>query len=644
MSGKKADRLIKVSFEPEAVEKETSVGPTVLEVAQRAKVDIYSPCGGQGLCGRCLVRVDGDFERLAPPPPHLDRELGYVLACKSMPTGDVTVTVPPGSRTDAAQILEESREGLVELSPIVRKVYMELPEPTVSDNLCDLMRIARQLGLGLAELRAPLPVLRGISETLRNAEWKVTGTASLGPKPHRLIRLEPGDTSGKQYGMALDIGTTTVVGKLISLQDGSNITSAARENAQIPFGEDVIARINHANENEDGLEQLMLAVRGTIDEIIQELVDESGVDRDDIIAASIAGNTVMEHLYLGVSPSTIRLEPYVSTFCRLAGLKPMEVDMPIFPQTNVLVMPSRAGFVGGDITADVLACGMHKRDEIALMIDVGTNGEVVLGNKDWLMACSCSAGPAFEGGEVLHGMRASRGAIERVQFVEGFPKYQIIGDAKPVGICGSGLIDLAAEMFFNEIIDRGGNIIADTDPRVTLFDTLFEDAYGKGYILADEEESGTGEPVFIMESEIKNLIRTKAAMYAACSVLVNQAGITFDDLDRIYISGGFGRYLDSRKSRMLGLLPDVEEWKYEFIGNGSLEGARLALLSNVARSESHAIFENMTYIELSVSAAFMDEFTSAMFIPHTDLERFPSVQDALRNKEASPQGPRGKVD
>ncbi len=644
MSGKKVDRLIKVSFEPEAVEKETSIGPTVLEVAQRAKVDIYSPCGGQGLCGRCLVHVDGDFERLAPPPPHLDRELGYVLACKSMPTGDVTVTVPPSSRTDAAQILEESREGLVELSPIVRKVYMELSEPTVSDNLCDLMRIARHLGLGLAELRAPLPVLRGISETLRNAEWKVTGTASLGPKPHRLIRLEPGDTSGKQYGMALDIGTTTVVGKLISLQDGSNITSAARENAQIPFGEDVIARINHANENEDGLEQLMLAVRGTIDEIIQELVDESGVDRDDIIAASMAGNTVMEHLYLGVSPSNIRLEPYIPTFCRLAGLKPMEVDMPIFPQTNILVMPSRAGFVGGDITADVLACGMHKRDEIALMIDVGTNGEVVLGNKDWLMACSCSAGPAFEGGEVLHGMRASRGAIERVQFVGGSPKYQIIGDAKPVGICGSGLIDLAAEMFFNEIIDRGGNIIADTDPRVTLFDTLFEDAYGKGYILADGKESGTGEPVFIMESEIKNLIRTKAAMYAACSVLVNQAGITFDDLDRIYISGGFGRYLDSRKSRMLGLLPDVEEWKYEFIGNGSLEGARLALLSNVARSESHAIFENMTYIELSVSAAFMDEFTSAMFIPHTDLERFPSVQDALRNKEASPQGPRGKVD
>ncbi|MCK5251952.1 MAG: 2Fe-2S iron-sulfur cluster binding domain-containing protein, partial [Thermoplasmata archaeon] len=267
MSGKEDGRTIKVSFEPEAVEKETSAGSTVLEIAQRAKVDIYSPCGGQGLCGRCLVRVDGDFQRLAPPPPHVDPGLGLTLACKSRPTGDVTVTVPPGSRTDAAQILEESREGIVELSPIVKKVHMELPKPTVADNICDLMRISRGLGLGMAELRAPLPVLRGISNTLRDADWNVTGTASLGPKPHRLIRLEPGDRTANQYGVAIDVGTTTVVGKLISLLDGSNVTSAARENAQIAFGEDVIARINHANEEKDGLEQLMLAIRGTVGEV-----------------------------------------------------------------------------------------------------------------------------------------------------------------------------------------------------------------------------------------------------------------------------------------------------------------------------------------------------------------------------------------
>jgi uncharacterized 2Fe-2S/4Fe-4S cluster protein (DUF4445 family) len=626
-------RTIRVTFEPDAVEKDVSVGPTILEIAQRAKVDIYSPCGGQGLCGRCAVHVAGDFERLAPPPPHLNREKGYTLACKSRPTGDVLVTVPPGSRTDAAQILEESREGVVEFSPIVRKYHLELPRPTVADNVCDLMRIARGLGLGLSELRAPLPLLREISTILREAEWNVTATASLGPQPHRLIRLEPGDTSLAQYGVAIDIGTTTVVGKLISLVDGSYITSAARENAQIAFGEDVIARISHVNEHEEGLDQLKRAVRGTISEVLDELVEEGGISSEDIVAASVAGNTIMEHLYLGVSPTNIRLEPYIPTFCRLAGVTARDAGMSIFPDSNVIMMPSRAGFVGGDITADVLACGMHKRDEVALMIDVGTNGEVVLGNKDWLMACSCSAGPAFEGGEVHHGLRASKGAIERVELDDDRNiSYQTIGDAAPRGICGSGLIDLAAELFYHDIIDRAGTIVDMDHERVATFSALFEDAYGRGFVIATDEESGIDGPVFIIEAEIKNLIRTKAAMYAACSTLVSQAGMSFNDLDRVFISGGFGRFLDSWKCRILGLLPDVEDWRYEFIGNGSLEGARLALLSITSRQEARAIFENTTYIELSVSSAFMDEFTSAMFLPHTDLDKFPSVKEALESR------------
>lgn len=633
MADGKERRTVKVTFEPDGVERETRVGPTVLEVAQGARVDIYSPCGGQGLCGRCAVRVDGDFERLAPPPPHLDREKGYTLACKSRPTGDVVVTVPPGSRTDAAQILEEHREGLVELSPLVFKRYMELPPPTVGDNICDLMRIHRGLGLGMGEMRGDLALIRSIGRTLREADWKVTATVSLGPEPHRLIKLEPGDTTDQQYGIAVDIGTTTVVGKLIHLKDGSYITSAARENAQIAFGEDVITRINHATEAEEGLDQLQRAVLGTLGEIIGELVEESGVDPREIIASSIAGNTVMEHLFLGVDPSSIRLEPYIPTFCRLAGLRAGEAQLPVFPEGNVFMLPSRAGFVGGDITADVLACGMHLRDEVALMIDVGTNGEVVLGNKDWLMAASCSAGPAFEGGEVQHGMRASRGAIERMEIRDdGSVEYQTIGRVPPRGICGSGLIDLAAELFFHDVIDRAGTIVGDDHGRVVSFNMLFDDAFGRGFIVAPEEETGIDGPIFVMEAEIKNLIRTKAAMYAACSLLVKEAGMTFEDLDRVYISGGFGRYLDSWKSRVLGLLPDIEEWRFEFIGNGSLEGARLGLLSQRSRDEARSIFKNMTYLELSVSAAFMHEFTSAMFLPHTDLDRFPNVRRALERK------------
>ena len=340
----------------------------------------------------------------------------------------------------------------------------------------------------------------------------------------------------------------------------------------------------------------------------------------------------MEHLFLGVDPAYIRLEPYIPTFCRLAGLRAKEAQLPIYPDGNIFMLPSRAGFVGGDITADVLACGMHLRDEVALMIDVGTNGEVVLGNKDWLMAASCSAGPAFEGGEVRHGMRASRGAIERMEIDdEGEVHYKTIGDVPPRGICGSGLIDLAAELFFHGVIDRAGTIVGDDHQRVASFRMHFDDAYGRGFIIAEDEETGIDGPIFVMESEIKNLIRTKAAMYAACSLLVKEAGTTFEELDRLYISGGFGRYLDSWKSRVLGLLPDIEDWRFEFIGNGSLEGARLGLLSQKSRDEARSIFKNMTYLELSVSANFMDEFTSAMFLPHTDLGRFPNVQRAMKD-------------
>jgi uncharacterized 2Fe-2S/4Fe-4S cluster protein (DUF4445 family) len=629
------DGRFKVSFDPDGVTVKASMGSSILETAQDAKVDIYSPCGGQGLCGRCAVRVEGDFERLAPPPLHKDREMGYVLACKSRPTGDVRVSIPPGSRTDAAQILEESREGIVELSPLVHKKYLELPEPSVADNICDLMRISRGIGLGLKELRAPLSLVRELGDIVRDAEWNVTATISLGPQPHRLIKLEPGDTTASQYGIAVDVGTTTVVGKLISLTDGSNLASAARENAQIAFGEDVIARISYANEHADGLDKLRRAIMGTVGEIIDEMVEESGVPRDEIIASSFAGNTVMEHLFLGVSPANIRLEPYIPTFCRLAGLRAFEADLPLYAEGNMFMLPSRAGFVGGDITADVLACGMHKREEVVLMIDVGTNGEVVLGNKDWLMACSCSAGPAFEGGEVQHGMRASKGAIERMEIDDdGNIQYSTIGDAPPRGICGSGLIDLAAEMFFHDIIDRAGSITADDHEMVRAFEREYGDEYGRGIIIVPEEATALDTPVFIIEAEIKNLIRTKAAMYAACSVLVKEAEMEFPQLDRIFISGGFGRFLDSWKSRVLGLLPDIEDWRYEFIGNGSLEGARLGLLSQKSRDEARSIFRNMTYIELSVSASFMNEFTSAMFLPHTELDRFPSVKRALDDRKS----------
>ncbi len=633
MADKSGKDRIRVEFEGTNRVLEVRPGHTILELARRARVDIYSPCGGEGQCGRCAVRVEGDVERLSPPPPHMDPAMGLLLACQTRPVGDVVVTVPESSRPGAARILTESREGIVELSPMAFKRFVELPVPTVSDNVCDLMRLSRGLGLGLREVDVRLPLLRRMGEYLREASWRVTATASQTGVTPRLFHLEAGDTSARSFGLAIDIGTTTVVGKLVSLVDGSVVATAARENGQIPYGEDVIARIHHANESDQGLEELRAVVQGTISDVVSELLTVSGTQSEEVLAACLAGNTTMEHLYLGVPPRSIRLEPYVPTFCQLSELTAQDVGLQVNPSAAVLLLPCRAGFVGGDITADVLACGMHKREQTAMMIDVGTNGEVVLGNKEWLMACSCSAGPAFEGGEVRHGMRAGAGAIERIELdSKGGVRYQTIGDAKPRGICGSGLIDLAAELFYHGYIDRAGNFVRE-DNRVLTLDLITYDAVGKAFVVATGDETAVEGPVFVTEEEVKNLLRTKGAMYAACSQLVKAAGIEFGDLDRIYISGGFGRFLDSWKARLLGLLPDIDEWRYEFIGNGSVEGARLALLSRKAREESRSIFANMTYLELSVSASFMDEFTSALFIPHTDLDRFPSVKRDLERRD-----------
>lgn len=628
-----SEGMNEVRFLPDDVTARAPPGATVLNIARDAGVSIYSPCGGQGICGRCAVRVEGEFETGPSGKGRFGPGSGKVLACQCIPVGDVTVTVPDSSRPGKAQILTESRESVFEVDPSVRKVYLELPPPSISDNVCDLLRLSRELGYGKADVRVRLELLRELGETLREGDWKITATVCEGGRTPRIVMVEKGDTTRRSFGLAVDVGTTTIAGKLFSQTDGEVLATAARANAQIPYGEDVISRINFSKEDEEGLATLRKAVMSTIGEIVEEVCGESDVEPREIMAASMAGNSTMIHLLLEISPATIQLEPYIPTICTLEYLTARSFDMPIHPSGGVYLLPGRAGFVGGDITADVLACGMHKRGETALMIDVGTNGEVVLGNKDWLMACSCSAGPAFEGGEVEHGMRAEHGAIETVEIDDELNlTYETIGEAAPRGICGTGLIDLIAELFYHGFIDRAGTLLSKgCDEIVCLEDR--EEGYGNAFIVVPAEESDTGKAIFISEADIKNILRTKAAMYAACAILVNNAGLTFADIERVYISGGFGRYLDSWKCRLLGLLPDIEDWRFDYIGNGALQGARLALLSKELRGEAREVFENMTYLELSVRQEFMDEFSSARFIPHTDLSLFPTVQKTLAERE-----------
>ncbi|MEE9151065.1 MAG: ASKHA domain-containing protein [Thermoplasmata archaeon] len=653
-----------VTFQPENKSVQVKSGETIMNAAIDAGVFINSVCGGLGKCGKCKVQVKGkvsakDSELLSKE----EKENNFYLACETVVASDVDIYIPEISRAARHQILVKSKETRIEhLVPITRKLRLTLPAPSLEDNISDLERIKK----GLAEhniltARTGVDMLRKVAKILRDNYWDVGVTVSEIDGEYEIIYIDSKETTNKHFGLAIDIGTTTVVVSLIDLNSGETIATKSNYNKQIVCGEDVLARINFAEE-EGGLTKLNKLIIETINFLIEELTldDEVcrrgikyGTCKEDITSVVAAGNTTMSHLFLSMNPQHIRLEPYIPTASLIPLLKAKDLGLEVNPEATIFYMPCRSSYVGGDVTADILSSGLNKKDELSLLIDVGTNGEAVIGNKEWLVSCSCSAGPAFEGGEVQHGMRAAIGAIEKIA-LNVLPRekgvgmdikifYKTIGDVKPKGICGSGLIDLLAEMFLHGIIDKSGNINDVLSPRIR------DGAEGKEFVVVWAKETSLGRDVIaqrrddgeivmkeadgkdivITEADIKNIIRTKGAVYASCSVLLKSLNHTFDDLDKIYIAGGFGNYIDLKNAILLGLFPDVPLKKYEFIGNGSLGGARLALLSKEMREEAKRIYSMMTYIELSVNNMFYNEFTSALFLPHTDMNLFPSVERTL---------------
>jgi uncharacterized 2Fe-2S/4Fe-4S cluster protein (DUF4445 family) len=653
-----------VTFQPDNKSIKVKKGETIMNAAINAGVFINSVCGGLGKCGKCKVQVKGkvnagDSELLSKE----EKEDNFYLACEAIIEGDAEVYIPEVSRAAKHQILVKSKGiSIEELSPMTKKLRLTLPVPSLEDNISDLERIKK--GLAEQNIENPkidLDLLRTAAKTLRDNLWDVVVTTSDIDGQNKIVYIDSKETTNKHFGLAIDIGTTTVVVSLIDLNSGEMIATKSNYNKQIVCGEDVLARINYAEE-EGGLEKLNKLIVETINFLIEQLTldDELcrrgiayGTCKEDITSVVTAGNTTMSHLFLTLDPQHIRLEPYIPTASLIPFMKAKDFGLEVNSEAPVYCMPCRSSYVGGDITADILASGLDKKDELSLLIDVGTNGEAVIGNKEWLISCSCSAGPAFEGGEVQHGMRAAIGAIEKIALnvlpQEGGEEkdikvfYRTIGDVKPKGICGSGLIDLLAELFINGIIDKSGNINDVPSPRIR------DGAEGKEFVVVWAEETSLGRDVIaqrredgeivmkeadgkdivITEADIKNIIRTKGAVYASCSVLLKSTNHTFNDLDKIYIAGGFGNYIDLKKAILLGLFPDVPLDKYEFIGNGSLGGARLALLSQDMRKEAERIYKMMTYIELSVNNMFYNEFTSALFLPHTDINLFPSVADSL---------------
>jgi uncharacterized 2Fe-2S/4Fe-4S cluster protein (DUF4445 family) len=467
-----------------------------------------------------------------------------------------------------------------------------------------------------------------MSATLREKDWAVTATVSRTRSGHRFTRLEAGDTREATYALAIDIGTTTIHAALLDVNTCQEIVRAADYNSQISTGEDVISRIVQALKP-GGLEALQKRAVKTINGVLRECFEKSGVAREAVTHAVFGGNTTMTQLFLGLNPKYIREAPYVPAANFLPPFRAAELGLELPPDVLGYAMPCVASYVGGDITAGVLATGIHLHPELTLFMDVGTNGEIVIGNQDWMVSASASAGPAFEGGGVKCGMRATFGAVEQVRINRANfePMIITIGQVKPKGICGSGMIDCLAEFQDAGVISQNGKInreLSARTPRIREGDTGWE------FVLAWKDETQLESDLVVCEPDIDNLVRTKASIYAACSVLLKSVGLHFSDLERIIIAGGFGRYIDVEKAMTIGLLPEVKPEIVSYGGNTSLTGCRLAALFKDKADEAETIATMITNIELSASHIYMDEYVAALFLPHTRMEEFPIRGERLK--------------
>ncbi|HUW66403.1 MAG TPA: ASKHA domain-containing protein [Spirochaetia bacterium] len=623
-----------VRFLPDDVTVTVTEGESLLVAAVKADIPIRGSCGGKGTCGRCRMTVREGRVRSAGYGKLTAEEIaeGSVLACQSVLETDVLVEVPPESRLAAHQV--EQAEGVIEDSdpcrhdtcePLYRRVELILSPPTLDDPRDDASRLktAIRQATGLEAVDLDPEILPALPRVLREQNWRIAALLEEGDRRTRVVAVTgPGEEP--LYGLAVDIGTTTVVVHLIELGTMTTVGVRGTYNGQAVYGDDVISRIMHAGDGENGLPQLQSSVMATINDLTAELLREKGITPSDVKVAMCAGNTTMTHLFLGIDPGYIRLEPYTPTVNEPPPVRAGRLGLAIHPRALVHCLPGIASYVGGDITAGALYTGMAREEALTLFVDIGTNGEMVLGHQEWLVACSCSAGPAFEGSGIKFGMRAMDGAIERVAVSKGGGRVEVatVGSMPPVGICGSGLIDMLSALRRAGVIDRSGQFTAEPDtPRVR------DGEDGREFVLVWRDRTGRGTDITINEAEIKNLIRAKGAVFAAIRTMLSMVGLPVEAIERIIIAGGFGRYINIREAINIGLLPDLPLEKYSYVGNSSVKGARLVLLSRKAREQARELAGKMTYLELSVGNDFFDEFVSALFLPHTDMTLFPSVQD-----------------
>ena len=637
----------KVHFLPDDVKATVQEGENLLNVAANAGVYIHAFCGGEGVCGKCKVQIDqGEVSATqATQLKNTEIEQGFRLACQSKIVTDLVVKIPETIRKDGKKLKRKPKTtrsisarslddliGAWDVDPPVEKRFFSLKKPTIEDNVSDLQRLTRAINRGCPECREPSydhpEFLRELPFIMRKAEWQITTILLRGKRteePDRIIAVESGNTEDTLYGLAVDIGTTTVCGVLIDLNTGKVLGDASEYNGQIQYGEDVISRIIYS-QRPGGLEALQERVTHTINNVIEKLCSSFSINFNDISYIMAAGNTTMSHLLLGLDPKFVREAPYTPICNQYPITRASSIGINAHPSGRLFLYPSVASYVGGDIISGVHACQMHKSTELTLFIDIGTNGEIVIGNKEWMVCAACSAGPAFEGGGIKHGMRATGGAIENfhIEPVTLDPMIITINHARPQGICGSGLISIVAELLQAGVIDQQGKFNRELDhPRIR------QGYDGYEYVLAWAKDSALDEDIVITEVDFDNLMRAKGAMYAGYQTLLESVSMSFSDLDRVILAGNFGNYIDLEQAISIGLLPDIDRDKFYYLGNASLLGAQISLTDHKRFFERTVVSNLMTNMELSENPNFMNHYVASLFLPHTDMSLFPTVKKKL---------------
>ncbi len=640
-----------VIFQPSGVRGKIEDSSTILEASQKLGAGIESVCGGKGVCGKCKIKIEeGRFPKYGIKSSIRSVESigesngkfltsqqmrnGYHLACQTRIHGDVVIFVPEETRKGKQVVRKEATARKIKLKPAVKKYYVELTRATLHDTVADLERIQAELEkkFKLRDLTMDYTVLLNLQDIVRQGDWKVTVTVW---KQKEIIDVEPGEVA-KGYGLAVDIGTTTVAGYLCDMKTGEVMATGAMMNPQVAYGEDVMSRISYAVKGKNGLKQMNGVIIRAINQIARQAASKAGVKRTDIVDMAVVGNTCMHHIFLDIDPRYLGRTPFAPGLHHSVDVKARDLGLKTATGAYVHVLPIEAGFVGADNVGVLIAEEPYNQDEMVLIIDIGTNGELILGNRKKLLSSSCATGPAFEGAEIRHGMRAAPGAIEKVKIDPDTKdvQFKVIGnerwntDTKNIGargICGSGIFDVAAQMFLAGIIDKGGRFNKELNS-----DRLRLDGGEPEFVLARAEETAIGQDIVICQKDIRAIQLAKGAMYSGTKIMMNKLGI--DKIDRVVLAGAFGSYIDKESAAVIGLFPDCDPERVQAVGNAAGDGARMALLNTDKRKEADIRAREVEYVELTVEPDFNNAFTKALIFPHAE-DKFPHLEDILPKSE-----------